>query len=175
MLPNMTYDRSERQYRVTLPETGEVVQFPAGRDGRQAAFKMSVAAHSLKLYRLATARINEAPLLESRVWRACELVLNGDVTFVEPDEMPPAVATVTSNNEYGAYIVSQVGNQWLCECEDWTSGMCPADATGPRCKHTLAVEFAAEMRVQLRCYHCEAANDLDADVCVNCGEDPTPF
>lgn len=174
MLPNVNYNRSDRVYQVTNQDTGEIAEFPAGRDGRQAAFKMAVAIENIRLYRMALARIEAAPLLETRVWRACELVLINGVTLLDPAEMPPAFATVASSNEFGDYIVSRMYDQWTCECEDWRSGMCPADETGPRCKHTLAAEFMAEL-LKLRCYHCNYPNDLDAEICVECGELVTPF
>jgi hypothetical protein len=142
MLTNMTYSRSDRCYRVTSRESGEVAEFPAGRDGRQAAFKLAVAVENACLYRLAQAAIREAPLVESRVWRACELVLADSVALVQDGEI---VATVASNNEFGDYIVRRVSGQWHCECEDYASGFAPFDASGPRCKHTLAAELAAEL------------------------------
>ncbi len=174
MLPNVSYNRSERCYQVVNPDTGEIAEFPAGRDGRQAAFKLAVATENNRLYRMALAKVDAAPLLESRVWRACELVLTNGVTLLGASEMPPAVATVASSNEYGDYIVSQMIGQWVCECEDWRGGMCPADDTGPRCKHTLAAEWAAEL-LKLRCYFCNHPNDFDAELCAECGELVTPF
>ena len=88
-------------------------EFPAGRDGKQSAFKLAVALENIRLYRLALAAIADAPLIESRIWRGCELVLTDGVDLVQDGQV---VATVASNNEYGDYIVRYDGRQWLCEC-----------------------------------------------------------
>ena len=147
MLPTVLYNRSDRRYEVIHPDTGEIVEFPAGRDGRQAAFQMAVALENGTLYELAASKIADAPMLATRVWRACELVIMEQVTLLEPGEMPPAVATVESSNEYGEYIVSRMHDQWVCECDDWRGGMCPADESGPRCKHSLAAELAQVLQL----------------------------
>jgi hypothetical protein len=173
------YNRSNRVYEVTDPATGKVAEFPAGSAGRQSAFKAGVYAQSPRLYRLATAMIRVSPVLESRIWRACELVISGAVRLVsdpgpECGQAGSAVALVGSSNEFGDYVVRRAGGQWVCDCEDYTGGMAPFDETGPRCKHTIATAFAAELNIR-RCWHCGEANDRDAMICASCKLAVTPF
>ena len=183
MLTNVSYNRSDRVYVVENLRSDQVVEFPAGRDGRQKAFQMGVYFHSARLYNLARDVIGRMPLLESRVWRACELVLSGAVRLVdnpqpECGQTGRAVGLVGSSNEFGDYVVRRAGRngggQWVCECEDFLQGMAPYDATGPRCKHSIAVEFAAELAV-VRCWHCGGANGPDVMVCGHCNRVVTPF
>lgn len=179
MLPNVNFNRRLRVWEVTNEGTGAVAEFPAGPDGKQRAFRAGVYAASPRLYRLAVAAVAASPLLESRVWRACELVIAGAVRLVvnptaECGQAGEAVGLVGSSNAYGDYIVRRMGGQWVCDCEDYTSGLAPFDQTGPRCKHTLAVEFAAELTIR-RCWHCGGANHLDVTLCAHCKQAVEPF
>lgn len=135
MLDVIQYDRSERIYRLTDPATGEIVnEFPAGRDGRQAAFRAGVQTLSPSLYDLVMKAIGRNPVLASRIWKACEILLSGGVTRF--DDTTYCVQS-QSANEFGDYTVSILdGGHLHCDCADiglWLpSGQ-------PVCKHRLAV------------------------------------
>ena len=65
---------------------------------------MAVASQDIRLYRMAAAAIEDAPLLEARVWRACELVLNRGVRLVQDGDI---LALVASSNDL-QYVVAEM-------------------------------------------------------------------
>lgn len=138
MFSNVEYDRSDRRYWVTNPATGELVEFPAGSDGRRQAFQ--TAAHFLNadVVEAAGRIIAKQPHLESRVWRAVELVIMGRVKI---GKHPTAVvALVGSQSEYGNYTIQQTPHGLTCDCLDYVDFQAPhAIGSDQRfCKHILA-------------------------------------
>lgn len=135
MLPNLVYDRSKRKYLV-LPDKGEVVEFPCGRDGKRAAFQLAIAALNQSLYDLARQMAAQYPQAESRVWMAAEIVLDSDVL----PGLGDAVARVNGSSEYGPYTINQVDGILLCDCPDHDNTAPYIGESGQKgCKHVLAV------------------------------------
>ncbi|MCO5190742.1 MAG: hypothetical protein M9918_21465 [Anaerolineae bacterium] len=140
MLDVIEYDRSERVYKLTNPSTGEIVsEFPAGRDGRQAAHRESVKLLSPSLYALAQRMSERNPALTSRIWKATEILLSGGVTSFDGETY---CVLSQSGNEYGDYIVMVLDDGSLhCDCEDYAPFL---ESGRQYCKHRLAVVMATQ-------------------------------
>ena len=139
MLANVIYNRSDRCYEVE--NGGKLLTFPAGANGRREAFQAAVQAQDYLLHSLAAHLCREHPQLSSRIWRACEIVLNDGVTL-----QGEALALVASqSSEYGDYTVQDVDGLMACDCEDFqgATAVYMADSEQPYCKHILAYYFAA--------------------------------
>lgn len=138
MLANVIYNRSDRRYE--LENEGELLTFPAGVNGRQQAFQTAVQLENGDLYEMATQMANDHPQLASRIWKACEIALNGGVTFSES-----GLALVASqSSEYGDYAVQLVDGLYACDCEDFqgATAVYMAGSDQPHCKHILAYQLA---------------------------------
>lgn len=139
MLSNVIYNRSERRYEVDCD--GRLLTFGAGVDGRQAAFKAGIEAQNAALHDVAASMAAQHPVLASRVWRACEIVLAGGVNL----DAGSALATVASQSSaYGDYVLHLSGGLIACDCEDFTgsTAVYMEGSEQPFCKHILAYQFA---------------------------------
>jgi len=173
MLPNVSYQRDERQYRVLDPDTGEIESFPAGQLGRRDAMRRAVNFSHPRLYQIVTDMVKRWPQLEARAWRAANLVINGKVKNADDDE---ALASVTSSNEYGDYLVKARGGLIICDCLDYMEGGAPLiGESGQRlCKHILATQFT--LRLQYRhCGSCGRKVHADLMDCPHCNGPVTPY
>jgi hypothetical protein len=140
MLTNVTYNRSERRYEVDCD--GRLLTFSPGVDGRQAAFRAGVEAQNPALYELAAKMVIDNPAIASRVWRACQIVLEGGVNL---NVSGTAVATVASQSSaYGDYVLQASDGLIACDCEDFAGGTAvyTEGSEQPYCKHILAFQFA---------------------------------
>lgn len=173
MLSNLLYQRDERQYQVIDPETGAVEHFPSGNQGRRDALRCAIHFQSPRLFRIVTDLVRRYPLLESRAWRAAELVLNGAVKSVNKDGV---LATVTGSNEYGDYLVKGRNGYIQCDCIDYADGNAPyIGPTAQRfCKHILATQFARRLAIRI-CGSCGRPVDANLFTCIHCGDQVTPF
>ena len=98
MLANVIYNRSDRRYEVATHD--DVLTFPAGVDGRRAAFQTAVELENPALHGLASQMASDHPQLASRIWRAVEIVLTDGVTLQD------GIGLVASqSSEYGDYTV----------------------------------------------------------------------
>lgn len=133
----ITYNRSSRVYEVTHPHTGEIVEsFPSKE--RHAAFLYMVSLFEPELYHAAQRIIQRHPQFERRVWKAVELVVDGQVEILDVP-VNNVVARVGASDGYGRYAVTIDGGYLACECEDWQSAAAPITDSGSRyCKHILA-------------------------------------
>jgi len=148
MLPNVTYNRSQREYTVIDPQGEIIATHPAGRDGRQAAFQDAVKAQNIRLYRQAAALSDAHPQLASRIWRACEIMLSGEI--ICPDSGNVLAIVPSQSSEYGGYNIVNVAGLLACDCEDFQGGTAvytDADEQ-PRCKHILAFELATALKTR---------------------------
>lgn len=171
MLANVLFDRSKKVYRVYGPDGDEVGDpFPSGVDGKRRAFQTAVALESPRLYHMAREAAETAPAVESRYWRACEIVLGDGVKLVLDGDI---LAAVQSTNEYGDYLIRSQAGELICECEDFGNGA-PYDEQGKVCKHVAATRFF--MALQSRsCFHCGTPNPAENMNCVSCGKAVEPF
>lgn len=137
MLASVIYNRSERCYE--LENEGEVLTFPAGVNGRQQAFQTAVQLENSALYELAAQMASDHPQLASRVWRACEIVLTGEVILKDGLAIVPS-----QSSEFGGYTVQMVDGLQTCDCEDFRGGTAVyiEGNEQPFCKHILAAQFA---------------------------------
>ena len=137
MLANVIYNRANRRYEVATDDN--VLTFPAGVDGRRAAFQTAVQMENPALHGLASQMASDHPQLASRIWRAVEIVLTDGVTLQD------GIGLVASqSSEYGDYTVQAVDGLMTCDCEDFQGATAVYMQNGeqPYCKHLLAYQFA---------------------------------
>ena len=136
---SVIYDRSQRVYNVYDVHTGELADtFPSGRDGKRAAFRLSVQLQNPKLHNIAIEWQTMYPELQSRIWRAVEIVLADGVL---PSFSMQHLAVINSQNSaYGEYNIAMRDEMLQCDCEDFISFSAPmiGDKSQPLCKHLLA-------------------------------------
>jgi len=173
MLPNVSYQRENRQYEVLNPNTGEIESFPAGHSGRRDAMRQAVHFSHPRLYRIVIEMVQRWPQLEARAWRAANLVIRGAVKKPADDE---ALASVTSSNEYGDYLVKDRGGLIICDCLDYMEGGAPLiNESGQRlCKHILATQFTSRLKYR-HCGSCGRKVEADLMDCPHCNGAVTPF
>ena len=173
MLPNVSYQRENRQYEVLNPETGEIESFPAGHSGRREAMRQAVHFSHPRLYRIVIEMVQRWPQLEARSWRAANMVIRGAVKRPADDE---ALASVTSSNEYGDYLVKERGELIICDCLDYMEGGAPLiNESGQRlCKHILATQFTSRLQYR-HCGSCSRKVEADLMDCPHCNGAVTPF
>jgi len=137
----ITYNRSARVYEVTHPHTGEIVEsFPS--KARHEALIYLVALFEPELYEAAQRIIARNPAFERRVWKAAELVMNGNVEILDVP-VNNVMAKVAASDNYGRYNVTMESGYLACECEDYQSAAAPITDGGARyCKHLLAYRLA---------------------------------
>ena len=148
MLANVTYDRSDRVYAVTHPTTGEVELFPAGTHGRRQAFRTAVQMVDPDLYQRAGLIIARHPHLESRVWKAVELVIHGRVWESGNDLYIASVESESS--EHGNYIIKHDDHgRMTCDCIDFVDFGAPLveGSLQAYCKHILAWKLFAATKL----------------------------
>lgn len=130
------YNRSTREYDLVNMTTGEVVDRVPGK---REAFQRSIQIASQAVYSLALTFAEFAPL-ESRAWKAAEIVVRGGVEVASA-----TLALVDGNSEYGRYNVEMVDGLWECDCADFTeNGAVQCIDWQARCKHIVAVEIEFE-------------------------------
>ena len=142
---DITYDRSERQYRWIDPDSGEIFSFPSGKAGKAQAFQFAVSMLDPDLWTAAQNWLTDEPYLERVVMKAVELVAGDGVeTFPGNGRL---LAMVSSSDEYGRYSVGYEDGYIVCECVHWQDGHAPIDQYGQRtCKHVAAVHLHNRVR-----------------------------
>lgn len=172
MLDIVNYDRKQRKYVVA--HGNETAVFPAGRNGRKEANRFAMQMLSPRLYRLAMQLTERSPVLESRAWKAAEIVLAGGVTR-HPNTSVLAMVE-SQSSEYGDYNITAVGDVLVCDCADFQGATAVFTDANPQpwCKHLLAYQLALRLEKR-QCYHCEQLVDAELMTCPNCGQEVTPF
>lgn len=138
------YNRSGRQWEVTTGRDEQTNErkleiFPAGDMGKRQAYRLAIFVKSPSAYALASKTAKDNPALESRAWRAAELVAEGMVKL----DVPGVLAQVEGSDEAGAYNIVIADGQFACDCQDWTGFTAPPLSEGQRvCKHLLAYFFS---------------------------------
>ncbi|MCA9924548.1 MAG: hypothetical protein KC421_19365 [Anaerolineales bacterium] len=137
MLDQITYNRTDKRYEWTDPQSGEILTAPSKQ--KHMLFKTAVAMLDPDLYQVAVNMIDQHPQLERVVWKAVELVTENRVDVFD---IPTGniLAMVDSSDGYGRYAVSFDDGYHTCQCEHWTSFSAPLIESGARvCKHVAAV------------------------------------
>lgn len=136
----LTYNRSGRKWEVVTGEN--TVEFPAGETGKRQAYRLAIFVSDPAVYALASQMAKENPALESRAWRAAELLIEGKVRA----DVPGVLAQVEGGDAAGAYNICFADGQIACDCHDWTGYTAPMLNDGQRvCKHLLAYLFAGQL------------------------------
>ena len=144
---DITYDRRERQYNWTDPDSGETFTAPAGAANKHELFKTAVAMLDPDLHAAAEAWLLHEPHLERAIWRGVELVAAGAVAPSD-DEGGDLLALVASSDAYGRYAVQRVDGWTTCQCPHFTDHAAPLSNDGQRvCKHIAAVTLHQLARI----------------------------
>ncbi|HET6446900.1 MAG TPA: hypothetical protein VFI27_20225 [candidate division Zixibacteria bacterium] len=172
MLSNVQYERSIKQYQVTNPITGDIEYFPNGNAGKRIAMRRAVFFQDPRLHRFVVDLVERYPQVESRAWRAAELLLQGGVKNSEGE----ALAIVASSTAYGDYLITARTGQIVCDCLDYMDGNAPyIGQSGQRlCKHILALQFTRRLAYR-HCGSCGRQVDAELMICVFCDGPVHPY
>ena len=137
MLDQIIFNRTDKQYEWTDPESGEVLTAPAKR--KHELFQTAVAMFDPDLFQVATGMIAQHPQLERVVWKGVELVTENRLEVFDVSQ-GNILAMVESSDGYGRYAVSLDEGYHVCQCEHWQGFHAPLTESGARvCKHVAAV------------------------------------
>lgn len=149
----LTYNRSLMQWELADQSGSILAIYPPGNEGQQAAQVDQLKVddpdlHAAAFY-LAADLFRGHPELQKRVWRAADIVKNGDVRPpFQVGEQPHTVARVKSDSKSGPqakyhYVVtrSPANRRYACGCFDYESGAAPKIEGQKLCKHILAVKL----------------------------------
>lgn len=168
---DIPFNRSTRKYEVAHGDA--LVEFPAGLAGKRNAFKMTIYAASRRLYRLVDDLAKKHPALESRAWKAAEIVIEEGVNR----QVDGALAIVASqSSEYGDYLIQEVDGLLACDCVDFTGHTAPfvGHSFQRLCKHILSYQIAVRLSKR-QCYTCRKLVDAELLDCPDCGNPVEPF
>jgi hypothetical protein len=132
------YNRSQRQYEWTDPDSGEILAAPSGKANKQNLFRAVVGMLDPDLSTAAERMIANNPQLERVVWKGVEIVISGGVeVYAVPQGSVEAM--VDSSDGYGRYAIENNNGHISCQCEHWQSMDAPLTQRGHRvCKHIAA-------------------------------------
>jgi hypothetical protein len=172
MLSNVQYERSIQQYQVVNPITGDIEHFPKGYAGKREAMRRVVYFQDPRLHRFVVELVERYPQVESRAWRAAELVLSDGVRNSDGE----ALASVASSTTYGDYLIVARDGYIVCDCLDYMDGNAPyIGRNGQRlCKHILALQFTRRLSYR-HCGSCGLRVDADLMICVFCDGPVHPY
>ena len=173
MLPNVEYEKSKKQYQVVDPVSGKVEIFPSGYAGRREAKRRAVYFQNSRLYRLVVELVERWPQIESRAWRAAELVVNGSVKDPKDDL---SLAIVASSSDYGDYLLAERKGHIVCDCLDYMDGNAPyLGQSGKKvCKHILALQLSNRLSYR-HCGSCGRKVNEKLMTCPHCHGAVTPY
>lgn len=146
----VSYDRSERVYNVFDPHSGELADtFPRGINGKRAAFQLAVKLRKPQLHQLATDWIAQSPELESRIWKACQIVLDNHV--LPAFSMQHLAVVKSQSSVFGDYNIAMRDQMLQCECPDFESFAAPmvGENMQPMCKHLIAYVMHAKIQQEI--------------------------
>lgn len=152
MTATATYNRKTKAWEVTA--NGRFLStHPAGKQGQQEAEQAAIKHNDPEIYGLtfylAHDLFRDYPELNGRLWRAAEIVINGDVRQPYHIDSRATVARVKSQNpkpfEEGKHHTidrPDPNGRYYCSCYDFTDNeKCP-DVQGQKlCKHIIAVKL----------------------------------
>ena len=142
MTIQIPYNRSEKAYEWTCPESGEIFRFHGkGAAVKADAFRFAVSMLDPQLYETAVTRIEANPFIERMVWRAVELLINDSV-----EEVSPTLYMVMSSDQYGRYAVAMTEHGLTCQCRAFTDNPIITPELDTLCKHCLAVQMWRVLR-----------------------------
>ena len=140
MTIQIDYNRSEKMYQWTCPDSGEIFQFPSGKQGKAEAWKFAISMLDPELHETAQRMIERQPTLERTIWRAVELVANNAI-----EEKTAVLHMVSSSDEFGRYAVE---NGRSCQCEAFTNWPQYTSTGAVVCKHVLSVYLFRTLRTE---------------------------
>ena len=143
---DITYDRTEKTYKWTDPNSGEVLTAPARQ--KESLFRAAVGILDPELTAAAEDIIKRHPQLERVTWKAVSLVAH-DMIEVFPAPRSGVVAMVASSDEFGRYAVEQTAHGLTCQCVHFQDGYAPLIESGSRyCKHLIAYRLWLIVRAE---------------------------
>lgn len=143
---NIEYDRRDKVYKWTEPESGEVFEFPNGPKGKEQARQFVISMLDPDLHKAATGIIEKHPQLERVTWKAVEIVIENGVELLMSGNVQ---AMVNSSDGYGRYAITSDNGYTACECEHFQSFSAPLTEQGNRyCKHILAYHLWLTCRAE---------------------------
>lgn len=141
---DLTYDRKERAYLWTDPESGEIFSFAGtGKQVKQEAWRFAVSMLDPEIYTTAVSLIDRFPMLERVLWRGVERFLSGDVEIF-PAPAGDVVAMVDSSSDvYGRHAIRNDDGHLTCDCYAFVNMEAPLIPNGRRvCSHLAAYRLA---------------------------------
>lgn len=152
MTATATYNRKMKQWEVTA--NGRLLSaHPAGQqEAEQAAIQHNdPVIYGLAFY-LAHDLFRGYPELNGRLWRAAEIVINGDVrepyhfnesryTISRVKKTDPAPYEMTGNHSRHYFINRSDSGLYSCDCYDYINDHAPRIQGQKLCKHILAVKL----------------------------------
>ncbi len=175
MTARLYYDRSQKEYHLIDIDNEQILQsWPPGPDNRQEATEAMLQHNDARAYAAAFYLVRDLfrdrPDLHGRIWRACEIVADGDV--MEPyhiNDEPHTIARVKSQSAAGIHTgrryavkVHQTtdGKLYTCDCIDFTGTAergpgAPRHRHQPLCKHIIAVKLH---KILMRPFHADEAS-----------------
>jgi hypothetical protein len=139
MLLDINYNRTQKQYEWTDPDSGEILTAPSGPENKAQLFRAAVGIFDPDLHAAALRMIEAQPQLERVVWKAVEIVANDGIEVFDVAQ-GNVLAMVNSSDGYGRYAVYSDNGHTACQCEHWQSLVAPLTQSGRRvCKHIAAM------------------------------------
>lgn len=130
---DIAYNRTERRYEWTEPESGEILTAPSGASNKAQLFQAALSILDPELANAAYGWINEEPYLERAIWKGAEIVATSGIELFPTDGR--LLAKVDSSDGYGRYSVTNEDGYVVCECQHYQEAA-PLDANGQKvCKH----------------------------------------
>ena len=118
---------------------GTAQHFNKHNGGKRAAVRRALVLNQPVAHRLWCQMANTWRQLESRGWKALEIIDNDGITPAAAND-PGAVAYVAANDQLiSEYRITADEEGFWCECKDFQDGNAPMLASGQTyCKHILA-------------------------------------
>lgn len=139
MLLDINYNRTEKRYEWTDPDSGEIITAPSGAENKAHLFRAAIGILDPELHAAALRMIEAQPQLERVVWKAVEIVANDGIEVYDVPQ-GDALAMANSSDGYGRYAIINSDGHTECQCEHWQSLSAPLTLNGRRvCKHIAAM------------------------------------
>lgn len=152
MTAKATYSRKSKEWQVVSDDC-ILNRFPSGKENAELAMIAAIRFNDPEVYALAFYLANDLfrdhPDVNGRLWRAAEIVINGDVKEPYHIDGRSTVSRVRSQNpkphEHGKHHRidrPEPNGRYFCSCYDHQDNdKCPAIHGQKLCKHILAVKL----------------------------------
>ena len=139
---DITFNRQEKQYEWTDPDSGEVLTAPAGAANKAALFRTAIGLLDPELDTAAQRIIERHPQLERVTWKAVELVAAGAVDVFDAPRAGVWAMVDSQSDGYGRYAITNDGGYFACQCQHFVGMTAPITEEGNRyCKHIVAMHL----------------------------------